>query len=99
GLDLIFARSLLHIVDRAGIQRHEVSELAGVFLQRMSGDEESEYFFFSSEALEFIPFGNVRQSFRSRGSRIIITEDAEESVLAGLGITLRLLRTFDGLVY
>ena len=63
GVDLIFAGSLLHLADGSSVERAQVGEFVCVFLQRMAGDEEAEYFFLCGEALDTRPTRERREVF------------------------------------
>ena len=70
-------------------------KLVAIFLERVTGNEESENFLFSGQALMLVPVGNVGKLLMRR-LRFFLLKDAEQSVLARLGIALRFLGAIDG---
>ena len=63
----------------------------------MSGDEEAENFFFSGQARVLIPVRSIGQLVVV-DRNFFLLEHAEQAVLAGFRVALRLLRAFHGLV-
>ena len=54
-MDFVLARGILERRNFLGGERSEVRDLVLVLLQRMSGDEETENFFFASQAQVLVP--------------------------------------------
>ena len=78
--------------------RVEIQQLVSIFLQWMSGDEESQDFLFVGQTLVLVPFRHGGKALIIIVGRIFLLEDAEQAMLSHFSIALGFLGAFHGLV-